>query len=189
MVPSAVCNEAIVFFTVFAMVALIRRTPREKLHESFRYFTVLSNLFCALGSFLLLLSELFGAMSTWAVVLKYMGTVAVTVTLLTVFLFLLPVSRDFDVLLGHWPELVMHLITPLLALFSLLCFENEGLSPWVIPLGLLPVLLYGWLYLQRVVIAGTWPDFYGFNRDGKWKLSFTCMILGTVAISVLLWAL
>ena len=83
----------------------------------------------------------------------------------------------------------MHLITPLLALFSLLCFENEGLSPWVIPLGLLPVLLYGWLYLQRVVIAGAWPDFYGFNRDGKWKLSFSMMILGTIAVAVLLWAL
>ena len=44
MVPSAVCNEAIVFCTAMAMCALVRRTPREKLPESFRYFTVLSNL-------------------------------------------------------------------------------------------------------------------------------------------------
>lgn len=189
MVPSAVFNEAIVFFTVLALRALVRRTPEEKLPESFRYFTVLSNLFCGLTALILLLVELFGAMPAWAVALKYMGTVAVTVTILTVFLYLLPATHDFDVMLGHWPELIMHLITPLLALISLLCFENEGLSAWIIPLGLLPVLLYGWLYLDRVVLSAAWPDFYGFNRDGRWKLSFSLMTVGTVAIAVLLWAL
>ena len=189
MVPSAVINEAIVFLTVLAMIDLVRRVPREKLPESFRYFTTLSNLFCALTAFLLLLSELFGAMPAWAVTLKYMGTVAVTVTFFTVFLFLLPASRSIEGLFSNGPEIIMHVVTPLLALLSFLCFENRALSPWVIPLGILPVLLYGWLYLNRVVIARAWPDFYGFNRDGKWKLSFSLMILGTVVIAVLLWAL
>ena len=90
MVPSAVINEAIVFITAAAMVVLVRRVSREKLKESFRYFTVLSNVFCAFTALILLLSELFGAMPAWAVALKYMGTVAVTVTFLTVCLFLLP---------------------------------------------------------------------------------------------------
>ena len=67
MVPSAVFNEAIVFCTVLAMAVLVRRVPPEKLPESFRYFTTLSNLFCALTSCLLLLSELFGTMPAWAV--------------------------------------------------------------------------------------------------------------------------
>ena len=70
MVPSAVFNEAILFFTVLAMIALVRRTPREELPASFRYFTVLSNLFCAFASCLLLLAELFGAMPAWLVALK-----------------------------------------------------------------------------------------------------------------------
>ena len=188
MVPSAVVNEAIVFFTVLAMVVLVRRVPREKFWESFRYFTTLSNLFCAFTALILLLSELFGAMPPWAVALKYMGTVVVTVTFLTVFLFLLPASKSKEGLLSNDTEIIMHVVTPLLAIVSFLCFENHGLSPWVIPLGVLPVLLYGWLYLQRVVLSGTWPDFYGFNRDGKWKLSFSLMILGTVIAAVLLWA-
>ena len=76
MVPSAVINEAIVFITAAAMVVLVRRVSREKLKESFRYFTVLSNVFCAFTALILLLSELFGAMPAWAVALKYMGTVA-----------------------------------------------------------------------------------------------------------------
>ena len=54
---------------------------------------------------------------------------------------------------------------------------------------ILPVLLYGWLYLRQVVLSGVWPDFYGFNKNGKWRLSFSLMILGTVAAAVLLWAL
>ena len=57
-VPSAVFNEAILFFTAAAMVALVRHSSREKLWEAFRYFTVLSNVFCAFTALLLLLSIL-----------------------------------------------------------------------------------------------------------------------------------
>lgn len=189
MVPSAVINEAVVFCTALAMWALIERTPREKMHENYRYFTVLSNLFCALTALVLMACELFGIMPPWAVALKYMGTVAVTVTFLTVFLYLLPATRSLAGLLNTWPEIIMHLITPVLAIVSFLCFEKKGLSGWVVPLGLLPVLLYGWLYLDRVVATKAWPDIYGFNKDGKWRLSFGLMTVGTVAIAVALWLL
>ncbi len=188
MVPSAVINEAIVFSTVLALRALVRRTPKEKLPESFRFFTVLSNLFCALTAMILLLCELFGAMPPWATAFKYMGTVAVTVTFLTVLVFLWP---SLGTVHGLWdgPELVMHLLTPLLAILSFLCFERRGLSAWIIPLGILPVLLYGILYFHRVMVAKTWRDMYGFNKNGRWKLSFALMLLGTAVIAVLLWAL
>ena len=188
MVPSAVINEAIVFSTLIAFRALVRRTPREKLGVSFRFFTVLSNLFCALAALLLLLCELFGAMPLWATTLKYMATVSVTVTFLTVLLFLWP---SMGTIHGLWdgPEFVMHLSTPLLAIFSFLFFEQKGLSAWIIPLGILPVLLYGCLYFNRVIIARTWEDMYGFNRGGKWRLSFVLMLLGTAVVATLLWAL
>ena len=189
MVPSAVVNEAIVFCTVLAMRGLVRRTPKEKLPESFRYFTVLSNLFCALTALILLVAELFGAMPAWAVVLKYVGTAAVAVTLCTVFLYLLPATRSLEGLLGSMPETIMHLITPVLAILSFLGFEKGAMSAWAIPLAVLPVLLYGWLYLDRVVFARAWPDFYGFNKNGKWKLSFSLMAAGAVLIAVLLWRL
>ncbi len=116
-----------------------------------------------------------------------MGTAAVTVTMLTVFLFLLPTSGTVQGLLDPWPEMVMHLITPVLAIFSFLAFEQKGLSAWIIPLGILPVALYGWLYFNRVVVARTWPDLYGFNKSGKWRTSFSLMIAGTALVAVLLW--
>ena len=51
----------------------------------------------------------------------------------------------------------------------------------------MPVLLYGLLYFNRVVVARAWEDMYGFNKGGKWKLSFALMTAGTVIIAVLLW--
>ncbi len=189
MVPSAVINEAILFSTGLALFALVRRTPREKLPESFRFFTVLSNLFCALTALVLLLCELFGAMPAGAVVFKYVGTAAVTVTLCTVFFYLLPASRSLEGLLTPWPEFIMHLVTPALAILSFLCFEKGRMTAWAIPLAVLPVLLYGCLYLNRVVVARAWPDLYGFNKTGQWKRSFALMVAGAVVVAVLLWLL
>ncbi len=127
-------------------------------------------------------------MPLWVTALKYMATAAVTVTFLTVLLFLWPSLGSIH---GLWdgPEFVMHLLTPLMAIFSFLCFEQQGLSAWVIPLGILPVLLYGILYFNRVVVARAWEDFYGFNKNGRWKLSFVLMLLGTAVVAFLLWAL
>ena len=186
MVPSAVINEAIVFITALSMRAVIRRTEKGKLPETFRYFTVLSNLFVALAALILLICEFFDVLPAWAATLKYMGTVSVTLTFLVVLLFLWPSLGSIQ---GLWdgPELFMHLVTPLLAVLSFLFYEKQGLSAWIIPLGLLPVLLYGWLYLDRVVVTKTWRDMYGFNKNGRWKLSFSLLTLGTVAIALLLW--
>ena len=61
MVQSAVINEAIVFITALSLRAVIRRTEEGKLPESFRYFTVLSNLFVALTALILLVCEFFGS--------------------------------------------------------------------------------------------------------------------------------
>jgi hypothetical protein len=73
---------------------------------AFRYFTVLSNVFCAAAALLMC----FSPSSSWAWTLKYIGTAAVTVTMLTVFLFLGPNLGYKRLLTG--PDLYMHLVTP-----------------------------------------------------------------------------
>ena len=55
-----------------------------------RYFTILSNLFCALAALALALTLLGGFAPRWIWLWKYVGTAAVTVTLLTVLVFLGP---------------------------------------------------------------------------------------------------
>ena len=52
--------------------------------------------------------------------------------------------------------------------------------------GLLPVLLYGTLYLYKVVRVERWEDFYSFNKSGKWPLSFGGMVLGAFLTCLLL---
>lgn len=149
---------------------------------AFRFFTVLSNVFCAAAALLMC-----GASSSsWVWTLKYTGTAAVTVTMLTVFLFLGPNYGYKKMLTGT--DLYMHLITPLLAILSFLGFEKRAMTVQTALLGVLPVLLYGMVYLYKVVYAPEnkrWDDFYGFNKDGKWPISFAAMLAGGLAVSML----
>ena len=119
----------------------------------------------------------FAPSSTWVWTVKYIGTVAVTVTMLTAFLFLGPNTGYKKLLSGS--DLYMHLVTPFLVILSFSCMERRGLAFKTAMLGILPVFLYGTLYLYKVVLAPEgkrWNDFYGFNKDGKWRVSFALMI-------------
>ena len=121
----------------------------------------------------------------WAYYLKVMGTAAVTVTMLTVLIFLGRLYGYKALLTGS--DLFMHLITPLLAIISLCVFERRGISFLGSLIGVIPVALYAPLYLYNVVYAPEekrWEDFYGFNRDGKWPIAYALMLAGAALICV-----
>lgn len=151
------------------------------LRKAFCFFTVQSNVLCAAGALLMC----FAPQSVAAWLLKYLGTAAVTVTMLTVLCFLGPSMGYGDLLKGA--DLCMHLITPLLALISFCVFERRHMSFPLALLGLLPTVLYGGLYCYKLFLAPrdkAWQDFYGFNRGGKWPVSLACMLLGSLLICV-----
>ncbi len=55
-------------------------------------------------------------------------------------------------------------------------------------LGLIPVILYGLLYLYKILYAPVekrWEDFYGFNTGGKRPVTFAVMVAGTVVICLI----
>ena len=120
--------------------------------------------------------------------LKYMGTVSVTVTLMTVLLFLGPTMGGYKELMAG-ANLYLHLIGPILAIISF-CFCEKGNMDIPTALwGLVPVMAYGLLYLYKVIYAPPekrWEDFYGFNRGGKWPVSYAAMITATVIICMVL---
>ena len=154
--------------------------------NAFRYFTVQSNVLCGLSALLLCLFP----ESHRAWLFKYMGTAAVTVTLLTVFLFLGPNMGYGKLLRGS--DLFMHLVTPLLAIVSFSVFEKRGMSFAESLLGMLPSIVYGFWYLYKVVLAPAekrWEDFYGFNKNGKWPVCMAAMTVGEFAICLGLMAL
>ena len=76
----------------------------------------------------------------------------------------------------------MHLLTPLAAILSFCVFERRGMTFAQALWGLLPIVLYGPLYLYKILYAPAekrWDDFYGFNKQGKWPVAFALMVAGT----------
>ena len=197
MTASVVIN--IIIFAGIVGAILWALPKAEKKRIVFRYFTVLSNLLCAVASAAVVIAWLSGAGSAngqvmtlpgWVVVLKYVGTCAVTVTLLTVLLFLAPSMGSFSELLKA-QDFLLHLLCPVLAIISFCFLENTTMRFPAVFLGTAPVILYGILYLYKVIFAPEekrWEDFYTFNRGGKWPISFVAMVAAAFVISLVLWA-
>ena len=190
MIPSIIINALIVVFFVGACVTALRQAEQKRV--AFRFFTVLSNMFCAVAALAMMFFSITGEVPTVVRILKYSGTCAVTVTFLTVMLFLLPTMKDPKrLLIGH--NLFLHVLCPILAIISWLAFEKTGdLSFYIVIFGTLPVILYTGLYIYKVLLAPPgkrWEDFYGFNRNGKWPISAVAMICSAFIISVLLWVI
>lgn len=184
---SMILNGAIFVITAVIVTGLFRKdghwdAARGK--KAFRFFTVLSNVLCAFAALLICVSRTAGSVPRWIWLLKYAGTAAVTVTMLTVFLFLGPSTGKLKELLSGL-DFFMHLFNPLLAIVSFCFFEKQPMGFGTAPAGLLPVLVYGPLYLYKIRFApeGTrWDDFYGFNKNGKWPVMFAVMLAGTFLV-------
>ena len=187
---SFILNAAIFAVTAALTVRIFRKDGKWDVRgarKAFRFFTVQSNVFCACSA---LCMALFPA-ADWAWIFKYIGTSAVTVTLLTVFLFLGPSMGGLGPLL-RGNDIFMHLLTPLAAIVSFCFFEKRGMPFSTALLGMLPVVLYGCWYLYKTVYAPAekrWEDFYGYNKGGKWPVAFAGMMLGGFAVCMLLMGL
>ena len=191
--------DVILNLAVYAVtVALVARCFRKdgkwapgEARKAFRFFTVQSNTLCAVTCLLTAACRYAGFLPEWVWILKYAGTAAVAVTMLTVLLFLRPAAGPdwYDMLLKGPGNLFMHLLTPILALFTFCVLEKRGMTFPQCLFGLLPVALYGPLYLYKIIYAPEekrWDDFYGFNKEGKWPASFAGMLAGTFLLCLAL---
>lgn len=189
-------NILIALITLIIVVSFFRKEGQwvpERGKFALRFFTTLSNMLCAAACLLTALAINAGGIPEWIWMLKYIGTAAVTVTMLTVLFFLAPSfgKGALKVLLSG-TDLFMHLITPLLALVSFCVFEKRGMTFCQSLWGMLPVVLYGPVYLYKILFAlpeKRWDDFYGFNKQGKWPVAFAGMVLGTFLICMGIMAL
>ena len=120
-------NTLIALLTLLIVVSFFRKDGQwvpERGKFALRFFTTLSNILCAAACLLTALAMNAGGVPEWIWTLKYIGTAAVTVTMLTVLFFLAPTfgKGALKVLLSG-TDLFMHLITPLLALVSFCVFS------------------------------------------------------------------
>lgn len=184
-----ILNILIFGITLVLVVRFFRKDGKwapERGRFAFRFFTCQSNVLCAAAALLAAVSGAAGSLPRWVWVLKYMGTAAVTVTMLTVFLFLWPSlgKGGLKKLLSGF-DLYMHLITPLMAIVSFCVFERQAMSFAQSLWGMVPVIVYGQHYLYRILYAPEdkrWDDYYGFNKQGKWPVAFGIMMAGAFAL-------
>ncbi len=162
----------------------------------FRYFTVDSNVFLAITSAISLpflgycLFKPDKKMPEWVSILFFLGNASTMVTFMTVLLFLGP-TQGFSLMYAG-TSLYLHALAPIFGLLSyFISPRNMRFSfAWM---GVLPVILYGAIYLTMVVFItefhGGWNDFYGFNVGGMWPISLLIMLLATLLLSYILFFL
>lgn len=203
-------NMAIIIFAVISEIESFRTDViRDEMWfgftgiHSFRFFTVLSNFFVAIVAVIVIVRDIKNLVHdsydypTWLITLKHVATTAVTITFLTVLLFLAPSfaiagKGYFTLLLGT--HCYMHVLNPVLAILSYVFFESRhNINLKQSLYGLLPVAIYAAIYTTMVVFVGEanggWPDFYNFTFGGhNWviPISATVMLAANFIISLLL---
>ena len=167
------------------------RAPRL---STFRTFTSLSNAFAAATCAVMIpfrLRSLLGGKARpprWALDLRFAGACAVSVTFWTVLVYIGPAAGYHGQYAdsGFW----LHAVAPAACVLSFLLLERGGrISLWEGLLGALPVVLYGAVYYERVIVRRAWSDFYHFNVGGRWPVSMAAMLLASLAVAYALRAL
>lgn len=191
-----ICNSLVFIFSVYSISMFFTGSGDSFMTVSkfvcFRYFTIDSNVLCAITCLAALPACIKGisgkeyALSRPVLLARFIGTAAVTVTLLTVIFFLGPTMGYGHMFTG--PSLWLHGVNPVLAIITLL-EGREGVylrNAW---LAVMPVAVYACFYLPLVVILKIWPDFYGFNVGGLWYVSAPVMLAAAYLIGLALSAM
>ena len=164
-----------------------------------KYFTVLSNLFAGVMSFVCAIRLLRGGKEAKVprrlALAQFASVVAVGLTFFVVMVFLGPIFGYGKMLDGA--NFFLHLIIPLLAIGEYICFEHDTMftikeTLWCV----VPMAAYGIVYTANILINGigegkSTNDWYGFTLWGlEWAgLIFIVVALVTWGIGLVLWKL
>ena len=205
-----VLNIIIFILEVFAITWMMSGLNSGALSSSriamLKYFTVDSNIMMGIIALIVFLDErrvLKGKkenISNSSYVLKLVGTVGVTLTMLVTIFFLTPTMAPTYGLLGlfYYSNFFLHLLNPLLSIIVFLCYEKTTKMNFKHTFtGIIPMLLYTIYYVsvtlihtENGVIAEGY-DWYGFLTLGIKSIFIVIpiLVLITYLISYALWKL
>lgn len=161
-----------------------------------KYFTTESNILLGIMALICLPIDAMLALhkketsSKVYLILLHVGTVATTLTLLTVIFFLGPTMGFGIMYVGA--NLYLHLITPLVGLVRFLAF-GSAFNPMGFKdslYGVIPMFLYGVVYMTNVFVHNGFGqveyDWYGFGSWGPGIaiLAFFLMLAATAGIAI-----
>ena len=208
---SILLNIIIVVFTIFASIVMFTGFKfmhgAEPVLEStkfgaFRFFTVDSNVFMGIASFAFMIEEIKllkginKSIDKKMYILKLMATTAVTITFLTVFLYLGPISKDGIPSMIQNSNLFFHLIIPVLSIITFVFFEKTNTISFKNTLfGIIPTLIYELYYLINILIhmengkVSPLYDWYWFLQNGVWTAIIVApfMLIVSYLVSIVLW--
>lgn len=198
---SFVLNILISIFVIIATVFMLtgfRFMNGEKIlsnsHlESFKYFTVDSNILMGTASliFLIFLKNKNNDIPKGVYILKYVATVAITLTFATTVFYLAPTSQYGFFSFFTNSNLFFHFIIPMLSIITFVFFENTNkISFKDTFFGLIPMSIYSIFYATNVLThlengkALPLYDWYGFLKNGANSTIFVIIVM--IAITYLI---
>ena len=163
--------------------------------RTFCMFTVNSNILAGLSMMLCLPYTIDGLrtgnyhLPDWVVIMMHITVSAVALTFLVSLCILAPVKGFYLIFSGS--RFFLHGVCPVLSIVTFCCFINSHLVRFrEAALGLVPVLLYGIVYVIMVVFIGEehggWNDFYGFVTRVPFWVSLPVILISATGIVLLL---
>lgn len=160
-------NSMIVFLVIISVYTMFTSSDGILTGSKFKglkYFTVQSNIFIGISSFISLYYLIFkkDRYPTWVVVLKLIATTCLTLTFLTVLGYLAPLMGFNMVFLGA--NLYMHLIIPVTAILAFIFLEPkvELKFKWNF-FSIIPSGTYGIIYLILLASFNDYGNINGFD--------------------------
>lgn len=206
-----ILNYIIVVFVIIATITMFTGFKfmygQEQVLESstfgmFRFFTVDSNLLMGFTALLLAIQEkklLMGKINKIPkiyYILKLMGTVSVTLTILVTISYLGTIAPGGIISLLQNSNLFYHLIIPLLSIIAFCFFEKTNIIKLKDTIyGVIPMFIYGLYYLVNILIhiengkVSIKYDWYWFvQKDiNQIYVIFPLIFIITFIISIILW--
>ena len=184
-----ILNIIIVIFTVIGITLMLTGKPEEGALQStgienFKFYTVLTNVFCGIIAFVYLVFVLLKKDTDKIRVLKLAAVCGVAITFAVV-------AFMFGPLYGY-PQfyrrgnLFFHLLEPVIAMIEFILVRRKMIPFKYTVLAAVPTLLYGIGYMLNILIngiGGPWPytnDFYAFLSWG-WPVGIA--IFATITVT------
>jgi hypothetical protein len=193
--PEIIFNLIIVILTAIGIVLMVTGKPEEGALQSsgienFKYYTVLTNVFCGLVSLIYLVLLTAKKNTDKMAVLKLSAVCGVAITFSVV-------AFMFGPLYGY-PQLYkkgnlfFHLLLPVTAMAEFIVVKRKRIPFIHTVIAAVPTLLYGIGYMLNILIngiGGPWPDTNDFYAFLKWGWPAGIGIFAGITLSAFVFAI
>lgn len=198
---TVVFNAALVACEAFSLIWFFFFNENSWMY-SLKPYTIQSNILIGVASLVTLVFAIISLVKGRQIapkailIIKYVCVSAISVTMITVLVFLGP-TMGYDLMFAG-PSLFLHLISPILAIVSFIFFEVDMKIKWRFTwLSMAPVVLYACYYVSMVFAEGKSADFYGFAYGPddtsinylRMTISLVAMFAGSYVLGLVWWLL